>query len=51
LADKFGLIVTCGSDFHGELVKPDINIGDGSRELAEGGERGILTALKLAAKR
>ena len=51
MADKFGLLATCGSDFHGELVKPDINIGDGSRELAEGGERGILTALKLAAKR
>ena len=29
LAEEFGLLVSAGSDFHGELVKPDIAIGTG----------------------
>lgn len=29
LAKKHGLFVTCGSDFHGEAVKPDIALGTG----------------------
>ncbi len=29
LAEKWGLIVTCGSDFHGEQVKPNIKAGTG----------------------
>jgi hypothetical protein len=33
LAEKYGLIVTCGSDFHGEKIKPGIEIGDGSQSL------------------
>ncbi|MCR5674697.1 MAG: PHP domain-containing protein [Lachnospiraceae bacterium] len=27
LAEKHGLRVSCGSDFHGELVKPDVRMG------------------------
>ena len=27
LAEAFHLLVTCGSDFHGEAVKPEIQLG------------------------
>ena len=27
LAEKYNLLVTCGSDFHGEKIKPDVKIG------------------------
>ena len=27
LAKKYNLLVTCGSDFHGEKIKPDVKIG------------------------
>ena len=39
LAHRHGLLVTGGSDFHGELVKPEITLGgfDGS-SLYDGGE-------------
>lgn len=29
LAEKYGLLVTSGSDFHGPSVKPDIQLGSG----------------------
>ena len=29
LAEAFHLLVTCGSDFHGEAVKPEIQLGTG----------------------
>ena len=29
LANKLGLLVSCGSDFHGPKVKPEIKIGSG----------------------
>ena len=48
VARKHGLIVTCGSDFHGEQVKPGIALGDGSRGLGGLVEREILEALKSA---
>ena len=34
LANKLGLLVTCGSDFHGQNVKPEIKIGIGTGNLA-----------------
>ena len=46
IAGKHHLIVTCGSDFHGEQVKPGIAIGDGSHCLSGIDEREILEALK-----
>ena len=33
LAKKYGLLITCGSDFHGEKIKPDIKIGIGTGRL------------------
>jgi len=42
VAKKYGLIVTCGSDFHGEQVKPGVALGDGSHGLSKQEERDIL---------
>ena len=30
LAEKYGLAVSCGSDYHGAAVKPDIEVGTGA---------------------
>lgn len=54
LAKQHGLIVTCGSDFHGPAVKPDIAIGTGicgnlcveSREIPEALSKKIAIARK-----
>jgi len=35
LADKFNLLVTCGSDFHGELAKPGFDLCGPSRDLPD----------------
>lgn len=35
LAKKYHLFVTCGSDYHGEKVKPHISICSGSRDLSD----------------
>ena len=40
LAKELGLLISCGSDFHGKDVKPDIRIGTG--------RNGSLTALRLS---
>ena len=29
VAAQYGLFCTCGSDFHGEIIKPDIALGTG----------------------
>ena len=29
IANRFGLLVSGGSDYHGKVVKPDVNIGTG----------------------
>lgn len=29
IAEKEGLLITCGSDFHGKIVKPEIELGKG----------------------
>ena len=46
LAERYELLVTCGSDFHGEQAKPGVALGDGSRGLKESDARDILRALK-----
>ena len=46
LANKYGLLVTCGSDFHGEQAKPGVGLGDVSRGLKERDARDILAGLK-----
>jgi len=46
LAVKFGLLATCGSDFHGESVKPGVRIGDGASGLGSDLERGIIEGLE-----
>jgi len=46
LAHKHGLLVTCGSDFHGEQTKPGVELGDGSRGLKEQNIQDILSGLK-----
>lgn len=47
LAQTYGLFVTGGSDFHGELVKPEIAIGMGGGSLYVTDEQ-ILAGLRLA---
>ena len=29
LAEKYDLLYTCGSDFHGPVIKPEIHLGTG----------------------
>jgi len=48
-AKRFDLLVTCGSDFHGEDIKPSIGIGSGTDTLSDVEAESILKRLKLAA--
>lgn len=48
-AEKFGLIVTAGSDFHGENNKPGIEIGDCGQVIKETDCKGIIDRLRSAA--
>jgi hypothetical protein len=48
LAQRFGLVTTGGSDFHG-ASKPDIQLGTGTGKLAV--PKGVLLNLKGAAHR
>jgi len=48
LARKYDLLVTCGSDFHGEDNKPGIDIGDGGQALTAGDCENILNRLRAA---
>ncbi len=51
LARKYGLIVTCGSDFHGQNNKPGIAIGDCGQALPPGECARILENLRGAHRR
>lgn len=46
LAQRFNLRVTCGSDFHGEKVKPDIAIGTGIQASLCGAQSAVLEWVK-----
>lgn len=46
LAEKYHLLVTCGSDYHGEKVKPHISICSGSRGLSDEDCERILVNLR-----
>ncbi len=51
IAKKYGLFCTCGSDFHGEIIKPEIALGtgrNGSLSLSEELEQEILWNFKKA---
>ena len=50
-AEKFGLLTTAGSDFHGENNKPGVDIGDGGQYLSAAGRENILARLRSAAGR
>ena len=45
-AEKFGLLVTAGSDFHGENNKSGVDIGDGGQSLTIAGREKILARLR-----
>ena len=49
-AERFGLIVTCGSDFHGNN-KPGIDIGSGTTGLSEAETEKVLGSLRSSAER
>jgi len=49
LAVKYELIITCGSDFHGEKVKPGIDIGDGGQGLSRRDANEMLERLRICA--
>ena len=46
-AEKFGLLATTGSDFHGENNKPGVDIGDGGKNLTEADYENMLERLRL----
>lgn len=48
-SEKFGLLATAGSDFHGENNKPGIEIGDCGQSLTEADCRNMLDRLRSAA--
>ena len=48
-AEKFGLLPTAGSDFHGGNNRPGVDIGDGGRILTDAERRDILRRLREAA--
>lgn len=47
LAQKLGLLISGGSDFHGESVKPDIEIGSGRNNNIHIKELSLLKHLKI----
>ena len=47
-AEKFGLLATTGSDFHGENNKPGVDIGDGGQTLTAADCENILNRLRTA---
>jgi predicted metal-dependent phosphoesterase TrpH len=49
LAEKYGLVITGGSDFHGPNVKPDIKIGSGRDHLLDFNDMGVAERLRAAA--
>ncbi|MDR3363803.1 MAG: PHP domain-containing protein [Clostridiales Family XIII bacterium] len=51
LAEKHDLVVTGGSDFHGEAVKPGIRIGTGKDGLLDFDDLGVCERLKAVAGR
>ena len=51
LADEFGLLVTCGSDFHGEQAKPGFVLCGPSRDLSDEACELICERLKAAKTR
>lgn len=51
LAEKHGLLVTCGSDFHGPAVKPDIQLGTGLFGSLNVTDAGIVSRLAAAIHR
>jgi len=51
LAEKYDLVVTGGSDFHGEAVKPGIRIGTGKDGLLDFDDLGVCERLKAVAGR
>ena len=46
-AEKFGLLATAGSDFHGENNKPGVDIGDCGQSLTDAGSENIRERLRL----
>ena len=51
VAAQHGLFCTCGSDFHGEIIKPDIALGTGRNHslcLPDELERQILERFQAA---
>ncbi|MGN1225136.1 MAG: hypothetical protein ACI4TG_08570, partial [Ruminococcus sp.] len=51
IAKQYGLFCTCGSDFHGEIIKPEIALGtgkEGSLLLPEELEQEIFQNFKQA---
>lgn len=51
LAKRYGLLITGGSDFHGEQVKPEIVLGAGLSGCRYIMDEGIVTSLRQAAER
>jgi len=47
LAEKYRLLITCGSDFHGENNKPGIHIGSGTECLSRKDTDDIINILRL----
>jgi len=49
-AEKFGLLATAGSDFHGENNKPGVDIGDCGQILADADYENMLERLRFCSK-
>ena len=49
-AEKFGLLATAGSDFHGDNNKPGVNIGDCGKNLTDVDYENMLNRLRLCVK-
>jgi len=47
-AKKYNLLVTCGSDFHGENNKPGVDIGTGTADISDAEAESILEGLRGA---
>ena len=50
IAQKYNLLITCGSDFHGEKIKPDVKIGVVSGDLSSLDYDKIADLLKRASR-
>ncbi|MDR1028716.1 MAG: PHP domain-containing protein [Clostridiales Family XIII bacterium] len=50
MAERYGLVITGGSDFHGPRVKPGIEIATGRGGLLDFNDLGVVESLRIAAR-